>query len=354
MALLLWFFFVGDSFAFNSTALVDWQPERESRSAWDIIWACFSTILACTWTVIHADVPQRNTSDARVLIRFLRTYSLALFVPEVLFIIAISQFFHARSLKAMCNTAQKRRDSGVAEPKSWYSTDNRPLERARRLELDEGSPVGTEWTLRQAFCMNAGGLALQTQDEWIYTVKQASDISFLIQASILSSSDLRKRDIEDRSKADSFAKAFTLVQVTWFLCSVITRWAYHLPVSPIELATVAYVANGVATYASWWYKPKDMATAMLVPLRYDRKDIPSDVREVMEADPTRWVHLRAHIKEENITAIFWKALKRPFLSFKGADYEAVQEPILRPSESFIVLSVSGVIALIFSGVHIAA
>lgn len=114
MALLLWFFFVGDSFAFNSTALVDWQPERESRSAWDIIWACFSTILACTWTVIHADVPQRNTSDARVLIRFLRTYSLALFVPEVLFIIAISQFLHARSLKATCNTAQKRRDSGVA------------------------------------------------------------------------------------------------------------------------------------------------------------------------------------------------------------------------------------------------
>lgn len=354
MALLLWFLFVGHSFAFNSTTLVDWQPEKDSRSAWKIVWACFSTILACTWTVIHTDVPRRNTSDARIRIRFLRTYSLALLVPEVIFMAALSQFFAARSLRASCNTAQKRRDSGVAEPKSWYSTDNRPLARARRLDHDGARPVGTEWTLRQAFCVNAGGLALQTQDEWIYTVKHARDLSFLIQASILSSSDLRKRDIEDRSKADTFAKGFTVIQVTWFLVSVISRWAYHLPVVPIELATVAYVAVGLATYASWWYKPKDMATAMIVSLRYNRKDIPNDVREVMEADPTRWVHLRAHIKEDNMISVLWKALKNPYLSEEGPDFEAVEESMVKPSKDIIVLAVSAVIALIFSGVHIAA
>lgn len=201
--------------------------------------------------------------------------------------------------------------------------------------------------------MNTGGLALQTQDEWIYTVKQASDISLLIQASILSSSDLRKRDIADRSKADFSAKAFMIVQVTWFLCSIITRWVYRLPVSPLELATTAYVAVGVTTYASWWYKPKDMATAMIVSLRYDHKDIPSDVRDTMEADPTRWVHLRAHIKEENIASMFWAALKRPFLSSQGISYEAVEEPVVIPSESITILVICKMITLIFSSVHIA-
>lgn len=151
--------------------------------------------------LIYTDVPQRNTSNSRIKFRLLRTYSLALFVPEVILLAAFSQFLQARSPRASCSTAQKRRDSELAEPKNWYSTDNRSLERAQGLDLNGASRVSAEWTLRQAFYVNVGGLALQTQDEWIYTVKQASDISFLIQASIISSSNLRKRDTEDRSKA---------------------------------------------------------------------------------------------------------------------------------------------------------
>lgn len=150
--------------------------------------------------LIYTDVPQRNTSNSRIKFRLLRTYSLALLVPEVILLAAFSQFLQARSPRASCSTAQKRRDSELAEPKNWYSTDNRSLERAQGL-VNGASRVSAEWTLRQAFYVNVGGLALQTQDEWIYTVKQASDISFLIQASIISSSNLRKRDTEDRSKA---------------------------------------------------------------------------------------------------------------------------------------------------------
>lgn len=75
--------------------------------------------------------------------------------------------------------------------------------------------VSSKWSLSQCFCINAHGLALQTQDQWLYTVRSLDTMVALIQAGILSSSDLREQDIEDRAKADAFAKGFTVLQTTW-------------------------------------------------------------------------------------------------------------------------------------------
>jgi hypothetical protein len=92
-----------------------------------------------------------------------------------------------------------------------------------------------------------GGIALQTRDEWIYSVGW-EDIHLRIQDGVIRCSDIRDRDIEARSKADWFAKGFTVFQSTCFLVDVIARWVHHLPVSPIELTTVAYVLCGILTY----------------------------------------------------------------------------------------------------------
>lgn len=355
LVLILAAFFAGHSSASNSPALVSWQLDGNSRSTWDIVWTCFSTVFACTWTALHLDVPARNMSDVRSTISKIRAWFLAVLVPEVYFWLASMQLYHAISLRKMSNAAQRTRDNESEEPKLWLSTRSRPLEQAQDLEHIDLHPVHTEWTLRQCFCINANGLALQTQDEWIYTIRPRNMKSF-IQAGIIRCSDFRDRDIEDRAKADSFAKAFTVLQSTWFLCNVIARWAYSLPVSPIELATVAYVACGILIYGMWWYKPKDMNTPITVFLRCDRENIPIEVRSLIETHSAAWVHLRARVKEEHTASVLWKAIRTPFLSRYPEPRDEEEDDDLRetPLDGIIWGAICNSAALLYCAIHIAA
>lgn len=61
----------------------------------------------------------------------------------------------------------------------------------------------------------------------------------------------------------------------------------------LELGTMAYVACGVLIYTFWWFKPNDMTTQIIVPLRYERGETPPNVKEIMEEYPMGWQHLRA-------------------------------------------------------------
>ncbi|KAF5684426.1 hypothetical protein FCIRC_3975 [Fusarium circinatum] len=87
---------------------------------------------------------------------------------------------------------------------------------------------------------------------------------------------LAREEIADKNKADGLVKLAALLQVIWFTVQCITRSAHHLPLATIETMTLAYVFNGLVTYAFWWEKPKDIVTASFVnlpgmtPLQWDR------------------------------------------------------------------------------------
>ncbi|WAO87137.1 Hypothetical protein NCS54_00443400 [Fusarium falciforme] len=75
---------------------------------------------------------------------------------------------------------------------------------------------------------------------------------------------LSREDIEDKNKADGLVKVAALLQVIWFTLQCIVRSANHLPLAALETMTLAYVFNALVTYAFWWEKPKDIATAAFV------------------------------------------------------------------------------------------
>ena len=135
------------------------------------------------------------------------------------------------------------------------------------------------------------GLVLRTKDDWVYAVRPANFVA-LIQAGGIKQSNLRNSEIKDRAKADSFAKAITLLQSTWVICNIIARAAYALPISAIEISTVAYVVCAAAAYAAWWHKPKDMNTPITIYLPYDREsnEMPSPVRRFLDAKKSLWMH----------------------------------------------------------------
>lgn len=65
------------------------------------------------------------------------------------------------------------------------------------------------------------------------------NIRAFIRADLVKRSDFVDEDIKDQAKVDTLGKLFTVVQSAWTTCNTITRAAYSLPISPLELVTVA-------------------------------------------------------------------------------------------------------------------
>lgn len=67
-----------------------------------------------------------------------------------------------------------------------------------------------------------------------------------------------EEDILDKSKGDSLTKGLVIVQTSWFILQLIARAAERLPVTELEITTLAFAILNCATYALWWHKPLDV------------------------------------------------------------------------------------------------
>lgn len=82
-----------------NTTRVGWVDEPGGRGTVSILVSCVSTLLLCTWSVMHLNIPRKNTSDAAIL----RTYSywclIGVFGPELVIWVAWRQFISAKALR---------------------------------------------------------------------------------------------------------------------------------------------------------------------------------------------------------------------------------------------------------------
>ncbi|KAJ5741599.1 hypothetical protein N7533_011008 [Penicillium manginii] len=255
----------------NQTSLEGWKYDDNTRSSWDILWTCLSAILACTWTALHIRVPKRTESAADPLRWKTLTWIVALIAPEIIAVRATSELLDAKHTAMRCNLAFQ---------------NFRIKSQTTSKELS-ASP----WNTTHGFCVNMRGVILQTKDGWTYPINDGN-ITLLANAGVIKDTDIRARDINDRAKADSFAKGFSIIQSGWVACNVIARRVYDLPISAIEISTVAYVVCAAATYILWWNKPKDMVTRFIIPLQYDREgdDMPAEIRCIVSKDAESWIH----------------------------------------------------------------
>ena len=77
-------------------------------------------------------------------------------------------------------------------------------------------------------------------------------------------------EIKDKGKSDWFAKSLVLVQTSWFMMQCIARAIKHLPVTHLEIVTLAYAAMNFMIYIFWWNKPLNVNR----PARVFRKSEP--------------------------------------------------------------------------------
>ena len=64
--------------------------------------------------------------------------------------------------------------------------------------------------------------------------------------------------IRDKSKANRVAKLIVLMQAGWLVVECVARAASRLPLTLLELNTVAHVACTLVAYVLWWNKPLDV------------------------------------------------------------------------------------------------
>ena len=83
-----------------------------------------------------------------------------------------------------------------------------------------------------------------------------------------------KAEIKDRGKSDWLAKSLVLLQTSWFVLQCIARGVEHLPVTHLEIVTLAYAAMNFVIYIFWWNKPLNVNR----PIRVFRKSGPRETQ----------------------------------------------------------------------------
>jgi hypothetical protein len=76
--------------------------------------------------------------------------------------------------------------------------------------------------------------------------------------------DITEKEIRDRSKGDILSKGFAILQTGWFVLQCIARRFQGLPITELEILTLAFAALNFATYGLWWNKPLDVQVPFLV------------------------------------------------------------------------------------------
>ena len=76
--------------------------------------------------------------------------------------------------------------------------------------------------------------------------------------------DISEEAIADKSKADPITKSLACAQAGWLIVQCVARLAAGLPVTLLEVATLAHCLCALGMYLLWWNKPLDISEPVLL------------------------------------------------------------------------------------------
>jgi hypothetical protein len=126
------------------------------------------------------------------------------------------------------------------------------------------STDGAAWTLTHGFYTLMGGFALEANlceeqflpDGVMRVWLTAQGIKFLaIHAPEIIPNLPRLCEIKDKSKASSALKAIACMQVLWVCLQCFERPARKLPITLLEVVTMAHCVHALIIQFLWWGKP---------------------------------------------------------------------------------------------------
>ncbi|KAL7933303.1 hypothetical protein V8C35DRAFT_327997 [Trichoderma chlorosporum] len=221
--------------AVSDNETVGWQSGGCYRSTWNIISTCLSTIVACTWSIQHLNLPARDDSGWKKTKRKIKW----MIIIENNKPVEWPWWFRNPPLSWLpyCRQYLKNKD--------LESQDVESLSKEK------------EWTLSHCYFANMGGFISTTGGKRVLVTAQQ-----LAEDSTYATPEVTKEDIADKSKQDWLAKLFAAIQIMQLILSIITRHIQGVHFSQLETVTLSFAICGVLIYCTYFHKPQRVDRAI--------------------------------------------------------------------------------------------
>ncbi|KAI9507069.1 hypothetical protein F5148DRAFT_999850 [Russula earlei] len=310
------------------------------RSLWDIFRSCTLTILLCVWVSVHPNIPSPDETWPQVAVRRLGLMLATVFVPEFMVAWALKQRLAAATL------AKEHKGEGWTTAHGFFAV------MGGFMEYDGNRPV------RVLLPDQLGSYSLTGNGDF---------------------PRIAKAEIEDRSKGDAVSKTLVVMQTVWFVMQCIARGVQGLPVTELELVTVAFATLNLVMYLLWWDKPLNVRCGVRVYKKRQTEQPDEDVdgnvaepvgfwaalgdavskklpaaivRGPLTHEDTEW-----HDKPWLVRVVMWPLLK-PFFIFSGEESDSWRRVTTFYSgaedtgrDDSIAMTVVLATALAFGGIH---
>ena len=221
----------------QSTEYVQYVGDPNGRGTLSLMISCVLTLVLCVWSALHLNVPSSSQTALTSLMTQFRWIVAGIYAPELVVFTAWRQWSSAKLLGTLIEVGGRH---------AWTNVGKQPYN-----IWDQGDVVADklshEWTMTHSFFASIGGFAFEViDDETQYLPDShkrltltARGVALLARCGHLP--DVSKAEITDKSKANNVAKALVIIQASWMLVQVIVRLVAALPVTLLEVNTIAHV-----------------------------------------------------------------------------------------------------------------
>ncbi|KAJ5725885.1 uncharacterized protein N7483_007242 [Penicillium malachiteum] len=254
---------------------INYISSPNTRGTLDILWSCLFTIISCTWTVQCPDLPtQRNEFKdgclgwwkwaAKKYFSSAAWFLITMLAPEMLLGLYVIQAVRWRNYTKVFEKLGYANIDGVewtrthscfAEMGGFVMKISKPSGHRLTQTTTEHADVTTHDL--SLYVMKGQIDEMESHQKTEYVTLNCRQILALRKTGILERlPDISTDEIQDKSKADSFLRVITVIQILWLCVQTIARWVEGLAVTQLEIATVAFAICAVLMYHICWAKPK--------------------------------------------------------------------------------------------------
>lgn len=215
-----------------------WYSAPNYRSTIEILWSCLITIFLCCWAAVHPDIPAPQATSTQQYLDRTICLLIGVVAPEIFIYLALAQRSEARDIM-----------QGAVASKSKE-----------------------KWSITHCFFEVMGGFGVRW-NSYGNIDPNGSNISYLGAETIRGYIRdgrvnpklwITEKEIRDKGKADGLIKIVTLSQILWLLVQSIARLIQGLPLTTLEVSTLAYIPCAASIYWLWWDKPYEVHVPTLL------------------------------------------------------------------------------------------
>ncbi|KAJ7366341.1 hypothetical protein DFH08DRAFT_948373 [Mycena albidolilacea] len=193
--------------------------DTNNRTIFSIVSSCLATLFACIWISVHPNVPRPSQGNLALSWRRFCLMMVAVIAPEIMAGFAARQFLDAR----------------------WFS---------QKYDV----------SITHGFFFAMGGFVSASGHRPIVHEEQLRARPEYLTAI----RSIKAEDIEDKSKGDSLSKGVIVLQGTWFAAQCLARIQQRLPLTGLEVATLAFQSVNIFIWLLWWHKPLNVQQPILL------------------------------------------------------------------------------------------